>query len=149
VNAATLAVHLRDLAPAEEESLWLEAAVATVQEHSLLATPLTRVPGAGEPDLYESIEALARRMAGPTIREAEAQLQACDVQVTRTGPRPAEPPPVPTDVAVALYTPQLDAAYFLGLVMGVRLARALDGTARCVPQVGVSSAESRRVSDRS
>jgi hypothetical protein len=148
VNPATLVVHLRDLTPADEESLWLEAAVATTQEHSLLATPLTRVPGAGEPDLYESIEALARRMAGPTIREAEAQLRVCDALVTRAGPRPADPP-VPTDVAVTLYTPQMDAAYFLGLVMGVRLARALDGTAGCDPQIGVSSAESRRVSDRS
>jgi hypothetical protein len=75
-------------------------------------------------------------MAGPTIREAEGQLRVCDELVKRSGPRPADAP-VPTDVAVDLYTPMMDAAYFIGLVMGARLARALHGsTGDLGPAVG-------------
>lgn len=67
-----------------------------------------------------AIDAIAEAVDGPAIVEATAALEAADAQ------RP-DPFPFTVDVACDRWTPSITAAYYLGLVIGLRAARALRG----------------------
>ncbi len=110
----------------DPESRWIRAANAAAGTMPLFYTPI-REPGEKEPDIYQVIYDLARTMGeGKTMRVAEEGLRRKDQDDAFNTTKH------PSDLACDLYTPQMDSAYFLGLAMGLRLARTLgtDGGAR-------------------
>jgi hypothetical protein len=114
----------------------LAAAVAETKSLGLLETAWS--VSEDSEDVYAVIERLARRFDGRDIVQAERALKTWDDVVTRAVTHPNDPPApgpraiprlgifdLPTDAACAKYTPFMDAAYYLGLAMGARLARTL------------------------
>ncbi len=112
-----------DKVPADShEALWLAAAARVARQMPLGMSPVTRDD---DGDLYYgSIEDVAREFADPDMREAEAQLDRCFETLQGAG-HPADV----QAIANELYRPQIDAAYWIGVAVGVRLGRALEGGA--------------------
>jgi hypothetical protein len=74
----------------------------------------------GHSDLYAAFGDFARTFAGPDIEKAAAALAQWDDQVGTSRPSDME---LPSDAACDRWTPELHAAYYIGLAMGLRLAR--------------------------
>ena len=123
MTTSPIAIYLQELGPDSQEASWLRAAARVARQMPLAMSPFTQL--ADDDAFYRPIEDVARELAGPEMREAEEQLDRCVAFLQRSA-RPADLTP-PCDSANALYTPQIDAAYFIGLAIGVRLGRALEG----------------------
>lgn len=119
-----IAIYLQDLGPEAREALWLAAAARVARQMPLTMSPFITDGDRGDDAFYGAIDGVARELAGPAMREAEEQLDRW-LAILRTA-RPADLP-APCDSANALYTPMIDAAYCIGLAVGVRLGRALEG----------------------
>ena len=121
-----VAIHLKEQDPFDEGSAWLAAAVRAAAALPLLTTPFAPKPEGGA-DLYERIHELAEQFDRVNMRKARQALEQSDaVIVDSSGARLAEVQ-APSDSAGDFYTPQLDAAYFLGLAVGLRAAAVLFG----------------------
>ena len=120
------AIDVKALEPIDEESAWLSAAVRAAAALPLLTTPFALTPEGGA-DLYKKIHELAEQFDGVNMRKARQALEQSDARmVDSSRPRLAEVQ-APSDSAGDFYTPQLDAAYFLGLAVGLRAAVVLFG----------------------
>jgi hypothetical protein len=120
---------IQELTPNDDESAWLSAAIKAIAPLRLLATPID--PSDGRTDLYKTIRDLAQQFEPGDMRRAERALEQMDALVTNeSARRGAAKLQAPSDCANDLYTPQLDAAYFLGLAMGLRAAAVLLGRTR-------------------
>lgn len=120
----SIGVYLQEVGPDSQEALWLAAAARVAREMPLAMTPFTLLMD-DDDAFYRAIEDVARELAGPAMRDAEDQLDRCLTILNRSA-RPADLP-APCDSANELYTPKIDAAYFIGLAVGVRLGRVLEG----------------------
>jgi hypothetical protein len=101
---------------------WIKAAAAlATRELPLLVTVHDESEDMAA--LYDAFATLADQMEGKTRRTAQSRLEALDEACKPQ----RETMPAPSDVACDFYTPQIDAAYYLGFVIGARLARTLDG----------------------
>jgi hypothetical protein len=114
-----IAACVRELTPEAVEERWLREAITLVKELPLTISP-SGCAACSDGALYSAFDSLARELDGATIRESEANLEEWD-ELTSRIPHRAELRP-PTDEAIGLYTVQMDAAYYVGLAMGLRLA---------------------------
>jgi hypothetical protein len=79
----------------------------------------------GEPDFYDGVDRLARIFDDEHMQFAEHAIEwAMELVANFDSPKSADTEP-PADAACMLYTPKVDAAFYLGLVIGTRLARTL------------------------
>jgi hypothetical protein len=106
-------------ARADEEAL--TAAIVAARQLPLYISP-NETPESNDLDFYKVVADTALMVHEATIAKAEADLSVWDELTDKHWPRPADVEP-PTDAACSRYMFEIDAAYFLGIVMGARLAR--------------------------
>jgi hypothetical protein len=113
-----LTAHVRTLEVDDVDGLWLGAAFEAAKDLPLFSTPNGDCETMDA--LYEAMGAIAEQFRAADMHDAWSALEEADQQV-RQRPRIVDGA-LPSDAAVNYYTPRLDAAYFLGLAMGLRLA---------------------------
>ena len=120
------ASHVKKLEPIDEASAWVSAGAQAATALPLLTMPFAPRQDGGA-DLYERIHELAEQFDRVDMRKARQALGQSDgLIVDSSRPRLAEVQG-PPDTAHDFYTPQLDAAYFPGLAVGLRAAPVLFG----------------------
>lgn len=123
-SPVTFVVHLdAAVSPADHHAIELAMAAAAFLPlyTSPAATPASASEGGVE--IYDVISELAKRLVGPQITRADAKLERCEAMLNRVFPRPVEGLSA-RDAACERWTPEVDAAYFLGFAVGLRLAKA-------------------------
>lgn len=115
---------VRELSADDVEMRWLEAATALVRDVPLFATPKSESEASYEP-IYSAIRAIVRQLAGPEYRGCERTFKALD-ELARQRPHRVDEYALPSDIQTDIETLFADGGFFIGLAMGLRLARTLD-----------------------
>lgn len=113
----------------------IAAALAKTTHLSLLPSPFTTTEFE---DFYGAVAALEKELEGDHVRRGELALEAWDavwnaLRIRCDSPRRLQPvkasvnvpDDAPSDVATERCMPAIDAAYFFGVAIGLRLSKAL------------------------
>jgi hypothetical protein len=120
-----ITIDLGELPSAKADARALRAAAAAVRRLPMYVSPHV-APSKNEHDVYTVVAHLAMKLYRSEIQQADAELDTYDQLFQRHLSANPSISNFPSDAAVNRWTPEINAAYFLGIVMGARLARLAD-----------------------